>query len=171
MPNTNQFAAPLRIFTLILGALFTFLISSILINDHGIAVFATYSIFTSLPSLIPFADLGLGLGIYNTYTLTHKSRKLSKSDKEKIAITFYVLLIFSLVSSILIWVIFFTRLMIVTPNDYSNYLSDLRTPLILTLTFIIYNIYTLSLRIHQLFEKRSVMQLLTNFSPSMKGSK
>jgi O-antigen/teichoic acid export membrane protein len=136
MPNTNQFAAPLRVFTLILGALFTFLISSILINDHGIAVFATYSIFTSLPSLIPFADLGLGLGIYNTYTLTHKSRKLSKSDKEKIAITFYMLLIFSLVSSILIWVIFFTRLMIVTPNSYSNYLSDLRTPLILTLTFL-----------------------------------
>ena len=105
MPNTNQFAAPLRVFTLILGALFTFLISSMLINDHGIAVFATYSIFTSLPNLIPFADLGLGLGIYNTYTLTHKSRKLSKSDKEKIAITFYMLLILSLVSSILIWVI------------------------------------------------------------------
>lgn len=136
MPNTNQFAAPLRVFTLILGALFTFLISSILINDHGIAVFATYSIFTSLPNLIPFADLGLGLGIYNTYTLTHKSRKLSKSDKEKIAITFYMLLIFSLVSSILIWVIFFTRLMIVTPNSYSDYLSDFRTPLILTLTFL-----------------------------------
>lgn len=136
MPNTNQFAAPLRVFTLLLGALFTFLISSTLINDHGVAVFATYSIFTSLPSLIPFADLGLGLGIYNTYTLTHKSRKLSKSDKEKIAITFYVLLIFSLVSSILLWVIFFTRFIIVTPNSYSNYLSDLRTPLILTLTFL-----------------------------------
>ena len=136
MLNTNQFAAPLRVFTLILGSLFTFLISSMLINDHGVAVFATYSIFISLPSLIPFADLGLGLGIYNTYTLTHKSRELRKSDKEKIAITFYVLLIFSLVSSILLWVIFFTRFIIVTPNSYSNYLSDLRTPLILTLTFL-----------------------------------
>lgn len=136
MPNNNQLAAPLRVITLILGALFTFLISSMLINDHGIAVFATYSIFTSLPSLIPFADLGLGLGVYNTYTRTNKSRKLRKNDKERITITFYTLLIFALVSSIMIWVIFFTQLSVVTPNSYSNYLNDLRTPFILTFTFL-----------------------------------
>lgn len=56
-----------RVFTLIVGAVSNFIIATLLIETFGYQGYALYVVLSSLPSLIPFADFGLGSNIFNFF--------------------------------------------------------------------------------------------------------
>jgi O-antigen/teichoic acid export membrane protein len=91
----NNLVAPIRLLTLILGAISTLLITKQLINFFGIGGYATYAVFTAIPSLIPFADLGLGLSVFNVYARAHSGESLTHEAKERISLAFYLICMFA----------------------------------------------------------------------------
>ena len=56
-----------RVLTLIIGAFSNFVIATLLIGNFGYEGYALYVVLSSLPSLIPFADFGLGSIIFNFF--------------------------------------------------------------------------------------------------------
>lgn len=64
-----------RVFTLITGAFSSFLIATLLLESFGNKGYAFYVILTSLPSLIPFADFGLGSTLFNFFADRSEGRK------------------------------------------------------------------------------------------------
>jgi O-antigen/teichoic acid export membrane protein len=102
----NNLVAPIRLLTLIMGAIFTLLITKQLINIFGIGGYATYAVFTAIPSLIPFADLGLGLSVFNVYARQHSGYSLTREAKERISLAFYLICIFACFAIFVFFVVF-----------------------------------------------------------------
>ena len=99
MQSTRGYqVVPLRLLTLILGAIFTLIITKKLIATFGIEGYATYAVLTAIPSLIPFADLGLGLGVFNSYARHQLTTSLPQKAKEQITLAFYLICTFAILA-------------------------------------------------------------------------
>ena len=133
--NRINLVGGLRLLTLILGALITILMTRQLINIFGIDGYAKYAVITAIPSLIPFADLGLGLSVFNIYAKQHSDRPLTLEEKENISLAFYLICFFASFAFITICLLLnvqhFERLF----NKNIPYLYDYSTFLILGITF------------------------------------
>lgn len=65
----------IRICTLITGAISNYFIATTVLENFDQQGFAYYVIFSSLPAIIPFADLGLGSSLFNYFADMSKGRK------------------------------------------------------------------------------------------------
>lgn len=136
MLNSIKLVAPLRLLTLILGALITLLMTKLLINIFGVDGYAKYVVITAISSLIPFADLGLGLSVFNVYSKQDLDESLTLEAKERISLSFYLICTFACFALIVIFLFsnvqFFERLL----SRNLGYLRSNDALIILGITFI-----------------------------------
>lgn len=94
----NKFTASygIRILTLGIGAISNFLVATLLLDSFGHEGYGVWVILTSLPSLIPFADLGLGSNIFNYF-----ADKSQRRDEQNNVTDVFLLSIFFSFSIIL----------------------------------------------------------------------
>ena len=104
----NYLVAPARLITLLLGGLIAMFITKTLIDNFGIEAFARYSVMTSIAALIPFADLGLGLNVFNIYAKSESTESPERAIKEKITLSFLLACAFSFVGIFFSFFIFFS---------------------------------------------------------------
>ncbi len=71
-----------RGFTLIIGALSSIIVASLLIDHVGQVGYVKYVLLTSLPSLIPFADFGLGSNVLNYFADKSKGKEAINTVSE-----------------------------------------------------------------------------------------
>lgn len=88
-----------RIVFLIANFLINIFLANLILKDFGHIFFAQYAIITSIPSLIPFADLGLGASVFNSYVDSNNNnllnQKISRIFKVSILGTLFQLFLFS----------------------------------------------------------------------------
>jgi hypothetical protein len=102
-----------RVFTLATGAISNFSIATIILENFGNQGYAYYVIITSLPALVPFADLGLGSNLFNFF-----ADKFEGRIKQNIVLE--VFLLSCLISSL---TIFGSILTVVLIAEFTNLLS------------------------------------------------
>jgi len=90
-----------RVLTLIIGALSNFVIATLLIRNFGYEGYALYVVLSSLPSLIPFADFGLGSSIFNFFADKSEGRTpqniLTEVFLLSCLLSIFLILIFTLI--------------------------------------------------------------------------
>lgn len=125
----------IRLVTLLLGASFTLLITRQLISHFGISNYAVYIVFTSIPNLIPFADLGLGLGVFNVYAKQDSQKELVKEAKMKISLAFFLICIISAFGIGIFYLTFKTQIFSYFFVNSLTYLHDIKAFLIVCILF------------------------------------
>ena len=97
-----------RLFTTFLGLCSTIFTVNLLIDSGGNEIYAVFVVVTSVPSLIPFADFGIGANVFNFYVDQPMSNKQSLYEQNFITrIFFYIIcaqLILLALASIIIFV-------------------------------------------------------------------
>ena len=94
-----------RILTLGIGAISNFVIATLLLNSFGHEGYGVWVILTSLPSLIPFADLGLGSNIFNYFADKSQRREAQNNTTEVFLLSIFFSISFILVLGLLIFVL------------------------------------------------------------------
>ena len=87
--------------TLILGAISNFAVATLVLENFGQVGFAKYVLLTSLPSLIPFADYGLGANIFN-YSADKSKGEFTVNNTSETFLISTILSVFSISIIILI---------------------------------------------------------------------
>ena len=59
------------------GALANFGIAHLIITERGLSQYAIFALITSIPTLLPFLDLGFGMSVFNAYS---DDKEQSKTD-------------------------------------------------------------------------------------------
>jgi hypothetical protein len=96
----------MRLVTLFTSALITFLGIHLLIENLGPHQFSIYVVLTSLPNLLPFADLGLGAYVFNSIVETDDKKYSKHIMTQAISVVFLLLALSCL--TILLAAIFMT---------------------------------------------------------------
>lgn len=99
-----------RVLTLIIGALSNFIIATLLIKNFGYEGYSLYVVLSSLPSLIPFADFGLGSNIFNFFADKSEGRTPQNIVTE----------VFLLSCLLSIFLVFISTLIILGLSNYSD---------------------------------------------------
>ncbi len=94
-----------RILTLGIGAISNFVVATLLLDSFGNEGYAVWVILTSLPSLIPFADLGLGSNIFNYFADKSQRREAQNNVTEVFLLSIFFSIFFILVIALLIFVL------------------------------------------------------------------
>ena len=97
-----------RGFTLIIGALSSIIVASLLIDHVGQIGYVKYVLLTSLPSLIPFADFGLGSNILNYFADKSKGKDALNTVSETFLLSTAISLLFVIVTLFSVVVMFQT---------------------------------------------------------------
>jgi hypothetical protein len=101
-----------RVFTLLIGAFSSFVIATTILENFGSQGYAIYVILTSLPSLIPFADFGLGSYLFNFFVDNNKGRKTRNEVSEVFLLSCLISSLVILGSNLLIFLLSkFTKLL------------------------------------------------------------
>ena len=87
-----------RGFTLLIGALSSIIVASLLIDHVGQVGYVKYVLLTSLPSLIPFADFGLGSNILNYFADKSKAKDVLNTVSETFLLSSAISLLFVIVT-------------------------------------------------------------------------
>jgi len=102
----------IRALTLGVGAISNFVIATILLQNLGPEGFGRYVLLTSLPSLIPFADFGMGANIFNYYADKARGLKVINPVSDTFYLsTFLSIAIFLLLMTTTLLLSQFTNLM------------------------------------------------------------
>lgn len=80
-----------RVCTLIVGACSSYIIATTILKNFGNQGYAFYVILTSLPSLMPFADFGLGSNIFNFFA----DKIVGRKDQNNVTEVFLLSCLFS----------------------------------------------------------------------------
>ena len=107
-----------RILTLGIGAISNFLVATLLLNSFGHEGYGVWVILTSLPSLIPFADLGLGSNIFNYFADKSQQREEQNNVTEVFLLSIFFSMAFILMLALLILVL--SRVSNITSRDTGN---------------------------------------------------
>ncbi len=94
-----------RILTLGIGAISNFVVATLLLDSFGNEGYAVWVILTSLPSLIPFADLGLGSNIFNYFADKSQRREAQNNVTEVFLLSIFFSFFFILILAFFIFVL------------------------------------------------------------------
>jgi len=81
-----------RSFTILTGGTSTILLAHQIISTYGNNIYALFIVMTSLPSLMPFLDFGLGSSIFNFYTDRRIDRVSSAEEVDLVSVVFCLIL-------------------------------------------------------------------------------
>ena len=91
-----------RMFLLPTGALANFGIANLIISDRGVSQYAVFALLTSIPTLLPFLDLGFGSSVFNIYSTESDRKKSLEVVKVAFFSLIFILLIFLLLVTLLL---------------------------------------------------------------------
>ena len=117
--------------TLIVGAISSFAVATLLLNNFGQGGYAKYVLLTSLPSLIPFADYGIGANIFNYSADKSKGQNPTNNVSETFIIS-VILSLLSIAAILIITNIPYTRSLFLQITNSSNLVAGTA---ILAITF------------------------------------
>lgn len=88
-----------------MGAISNFVVATLLLDSFGYEGYAVWVILTSLPSLIPFADLGLGSSIFNYFADKSQRRETHNNVTEVFLLSSFFSIFFILMFALFIFVL------------------------------------------------------------------
>ena len=81
-----------RSFTILTGGTSTILLAHEIISTSGNNIYALFIVMTSLPSLMPFLDFGLGASIFNFYVDRRIDKDSSAGEVNLVSVVFFLIL-------------------------------------------------------------------------------
>jgi O-antigen/teichoic acid export membrane protein len=88
----------IRLGTMVSGFLCNIIIADLIVDKRGIAFYGIFALITSIPTLLPFIDLGFGNFIFNSFAKTESDRDLLERQTGSV---FFLLIILTFLTTIL----------------------------------------------------------------------
>lgn len=118
--NKIKASYAMRFLTLGIGAFSNFLVATIILNSFSYEGYAIWVILTSLPSLMPFADFGLGTNVFNYFADKSRGREAKNNVTELFMLSSFLSFLLVLISAFC--VLLLSKITVITSNVAKSHL-------------------------------------------------